>query len=309
MTHTRTPTCGENDVHLERRVAERRAPQPTAAVAQAVPAGWKRVPVEPTPEMVSAPNTIIQAYGAKLIYERMLAAAPDAPAAEVAGGLSGRVRALAEKWNKQAIADGFGGSEPAYELFEVLDAPAAPDVQPVASNFQPAPKPIGKIEVIYDGATFAKMGAFDVSHLPNGEYEVFVGISPAGLQPTATIEQIFESWDGCNYDGIDIGAALRADFKNFVFAAAVPVAERQVQGCAIVPRIFTYANQPGNVEAWRFGEAASNTAKKPGGDYIDTGLQLLLELQNKGYGIVAVEGLAQSVTPPASQAATTGEQE
>jgi hypothetical protein len=48
------------------------APQP------AVPQGYKLVPIEPTPEMVNAPSTIIQAYGAKLIYQRMLAAAPPA---------------------------------------------------------------------------------------------------------------------------------------------------------------------------------------------------------------------------------------
>lgn len=54
-------------------------------------------------------------------------------------------------------------------------------------------------------------------------------------------------------------------------------------------RVFTYKNQPNNVEAWRFGEAAYKTSKKLGGDYIDTGLQLLLELQEKGYGIVAID--------------------
>lgn len=34
------------------------------------------VPVEPTPEMANAPSTVIQSYGAKLIYQRMLSAAP-----------------------------------------------------------------------------------------------------------------------------------------------------------------------------------------------------------------------------------------
>lgn len=48
-----------------------------ALVGRATPApGWKLVPIEPTPEMVNAPNTIIQAYGARLIYQRMLEAAP-----------------------------------------------------------------------------------------------------------------------------------------------------------------------------------------------------------------------------------------
>ena len=37
---------------------------------------WKLVPVEPTEEMLNAPSTVIQPYAAKLIYQRMLAAAP-----------------------------------------------------------------------------------------------------------------------------------------------------------------------------------------------------------------------------------------
>ena len=50
---------------------------------------------------------------------------------------------------------------------------------------------------------------------------------------------------------------------------------------------FTYKNQPGNVEAWRFGEACETAAHDPQcGDFIDRGLILLRELQAKGYGIV-----------------------
>lgn len=52
---------------------------PEVAAPVAVPEGWKLVPIEPTSEMVNAPNTIIQAYGAGLIYKRMLDAAPSAP--------------------------------------------------------------------------------------------------------------------------------------------------------------------------------------------------------------------------------------
>lgn len=50
--------------------------------------------------------------------------------------------------------------------------------------------------------------------------------------------------------------------------------------------IYSYKNQPGNVEAWRFGEACSKASKQPTGDYIDSGLALLRELEAKGYGIV-----------------------
>ncbi len=53
-------------------------------------------------------------------------------------------------------------------------------------------------------------------------------------------------------------------------------------------RVFTYKNQPcDNVIAWRFGEACR--AAQPGGDPIDHGLSLLQKLQEKGYGIVAID--------------------
>jgi len=46
-------------------------------------------------------------------------------------------------------------------------------------------------------------------------------------------------------------------------------------------------NQPGNVDAWRLGEACRNAADDPMcGDYIDRGLILLRELEAKGYGVV-----------------------
>ncbi|WP_244361749.1 hypothetical protein [Burkholderia pseudomallei] len=47
---------------------------------------------------------------------------------------------------------------------------------------------------------------------------------------------------------------------------------------------LTYANQPGNVGAWKLGEACR--AAKAGGDPIDHGLSLLKELQARGYGVV-----------------------
>ena len=53
-------------------------------------------------------------------------------------------------------------------------------------------------------------------------------------------------------------------------------------------RVFTYKNQPcDNVNAWRFGEACR--AAQPGGDPIDHGLSLLQKLQERGYGIVAID--------------------
>ena len=62
-------------------------------------------------------------------------------------------------------------------------------------------------------------------------------------------------------------------------------------------RVFTYKNQPcNNVTAWRFGEACR--AAQPGGDPIDHGLSLLQKLQERGYGIVAIDATRkQGATP------------
>jgi hypothetical protein len=51
--------------------------------------------------------------------------------------------------------------------------------------------------------------------------------------------------------------------------------------------VLTYTDQPNNVEASRLGAAAR--AAKRGGDSIDHGLSLLLELHARGYGIVRVD--------------------
>lgn len=48
-------------------------------------------------------------------------------------------------------------------------------------------------------------------------------------------------------------------------------------------RIFTFKDQPENLDAWAIGEARHNS--KAGGDFIDGGLSLLKELQDRGYGI------------------------
>jgi hypothetical protein len=50
--------------------------------------------------------------------------------------------------------------------------------------------------------------------------------------------------------------------------------------------VLTYVNQPDNVGAWRLGEACR--AARAGGDPIDHGLSLLKELQDRGYGVIAL---------------------
>lgn len=62
---------------------------------------------------------------------------------------------------------------------------------------------------------------------------------------------------------------------------------------------MTYtANQPGNVDAWRLGEACRAAADEPKcGDPIDRGLILLRELEAKGYGIVKLTPNDQAQEP------------
>lgn len=44
-----------------------------------VPEGWKLVPIEPTQEMKDAPNTVVSAYAARLVWLRMIEASPPPP--------------------------------------------------------------------------------------------------------------------------------------------------------------------------------------------------------------------------------------
>ena len=49
-------------------------------------------------------------------------------------------------------------------------------------------------------------------------------------------------------------------------------------------KCFSYKNnQPNNLDAWKIGEACRNAANASSGDYIDTGLALLRELEAEGF--------------------------
>ncbi|MGE7139179.1 dATP/dGTP pyrophosphohydrolase domain-containing protein, partial [Luteibacter sp. NPDC031894] len=56
------------------------ASRPVEAAQGGVPEGWESKPREPTPEMLKACDTVIQGYGAKLVWQRMYDAAPEVPA-------------------------------------------------------------------------------------------------------------------------------------------------------------------------------------------------------------------------------------
>ena len=73
-----------------------------------------------------------------------------------------------------------------------------------------------------------------------------------------------------------------------------------IKGSAYDPidtkRAYTYANQPGNVVAYKLGRASSSASLQRAGDFIDSGLILLKELQVEGYGVFDIG--AEYTAPP-----------
>lgn len=61
-----------------------------------------------------------------------------------------------------------------------------------------------------------------------------------------------------------------------------------------------------NLDAWRLGECARETMKGPAGDLIDTGLILRRLLEEKGYGLVKLEGSVHEPSSPPKAGAATG---
>jgi len=84
----------------------------------------------------------------------------------------------------------------------------------------------------------------------------------------------------------------KCDLGNNAAHARVAAPVQGVMGAEVAGErnrgVLTYKNQPGNVGAWRLGEACRNAADAPAGDPIDRGLLLLKELQERGYGVVAL---------------------
>lgn len=54
-------------------------------------------------------------------------------------------------------------------------------------------------------------------------------------------------------------------------------------------RAYTYQHQPDNQGAWRLGEALRAASMAGGGDYIDSGLGLLKQLELKGFGVYELD--------------------
>lgn len=53
---------------------------------------------------------------------------------------------------------------------------------------------------------------------------------------------------------------------------------------------YTYTGrQPGNLDAWRIGDACSAASKASAGDSIDRGLVLLRELEATGFAILPLD--------------------
>lgn len=84
------------------------------------------------------------------------------------------------------------------------------------------------------------------------------------------------------------------------YTSAVQQAERErwerftrattAKELALREPMMTYTvNQPNNANARTLGEACRMAAEAPGGDYIDQGLQLLRELESRGFGVVKLK--------------------
>ncbi|MVW75350.1 hypothetical protein [Pseudomonas xionganensis] len=92
------------------------------------------------------------------------------------------------------------------------------------------------------------------------------------------------------------------DQHNRIMAATAPANTVEVPICRLgalgraydtpaVCRAYTYKEQPLNDHAWKLGQAASSV--KPGGDYIDTGLSLLQQLEEAGFGVFELRALRE----------------
>lgn len=62
-------------------------------------------------------------------------------------------------------------------------------------------------------------------------------------------------------------------------------------------RAYTYKEQPGNVGAYRLGEALKTAAKDTAGDSIDAGLSLLKRLEEMGFGVFEAGEGAHGIKP------------
>ena len=52
-------------------------------------------------------------------------------------------------------------------------------------------------------------------------------------------------------------------------------------------RAYTYSDQPNNTTAWKLGRTACK--ERAGGEFIDSGLQLLQHLQDEGFGVFEID--------------------
>lgn len=63
-------------------------------------------------------------------------------------------------------------------------------------------------------------------------------------------------------------------------------------------RAYTYDAQPGNRAAWKLGQAAQGPYHQKGGDHIDFGLGLLLDLQDQGFGVFEIADQMPTTAEP-----------
>jgi len=95
------------------------------------PVAWRMVPVVPTEEMLKACDTIIQGYGAKLVWARMQGAAPPPTApTEIAVNRCQLCGGEIQGWMCQECPATFSENEDGWLVLDPRSAPTTPEGEP-----------------------------------------------------------------------------------------------------------------------------------------------------------------------------------
>ncbi|WP_334034716.1 hypothetical protein [Burkholderia cepacia] len=268
---------------------------PRTEVAGAVAEGWKLVPVEPTEGMKSAALRADDRWrqpGDQLLvqWDAMLAAAPPSPSADAAATCE-TCNGRGEVGGFQVTGFGEGGydSQPCPDCS--ADAAAAPADERAKPGLIASTKTINAVSAALDAVREYANGrvADQMNRAVNMLLDELGQARAAASQPAAGQEAEPFGWAqprGGNYFTRNKSSAERIGGLIPVYIAP-PAQVATWQELTDGQRgVLTYVNQPDNVGAWRLGEACR--AARAGGDPIDHGLSLLKELQDRGYGVIAL---------------------
>ena len=315
MTTTRTPTSGAADLrtaaqavvdrwdtplwkdvpataeYIGRLRAALAAGQATAAQA-VVPSGWNLVPTEPTQAMLDAVVTSMDDFllgkEAEKQYREdwaaMLAAAPAQPAAQQGVAYAATPTS---NYAGRVYEEGFLiGTCPLYTADQLRAFADRTHALRASRGQAPADAaPSAGAVAGPDDIDAIALTRYKVVHSHDSMFHRFAVVAGDGKQQLylgreTECQNMTRKFAGAFLDG--------AFYQSQIAAAPTPAAQAADSVQEDAARVFTYKNQPcNNVTAWRFGEACR--AAQPGGDPIDHGLSLLQKLQERGYGIVAID--------------------